>query len=66
MARLETSSVRRRLTDLEQNAGYHARSVQAVIDSQVDPEAARRMNAGGGGKTVFDRALRLIRDNVRL
>jgi hypothetical protein len=60
------ATIESRLKDLRQNADYHARAVQAVIDSQLDPVAAGQVNIGGGGQTVFGRALELIQANLHL
>ena len=63
---IDAGSVRKRLDDLEQNVEYHSRSVQGVIDGQLEPATTAQINAGGGGRAVFDRALHLIQANVRL
>ena len=63
---IDAALTRARLTDLEQNVEYHCRSVQGVIDGYLDPPVAAQINAGGGGRTVFERALRLIQANVHL
>jgi hypothetical protein len=63
---IDPVSVRRRLEDLRQNVEYHARSVQGIIDSDLEPVCAAQINAGGGGRTVFERASELIRANMRL
>ena len=65
-ARQDAESILKRLNDLDENADYHARAVQAIIDSQLEPVVAEQVNAGGGGKTVFGRAWDMIRLNVRL
>jgi len=63
---VDTRSVQRRLRDLEQNAGYHARVVQGILDTQVDLVVAAQIKTGGGGRAVFARALQLIQANVQL
>jgi hypothetical protein len=63
---VDPASVRRRLDDLGQNVEYHSRTVQAILDSQLDPVVAAQINAGGGGKTVFSRALQFVQSHVRL
>jgi hypothetical protein len=63
---IDGGSVRKRLDDLQQNLEYHARAVQGVIDSQLEPAPAAQINAGGGGRKVFGRALELIQANVGL
>jgi hypothetical protein len=53
-------SIRGRLKDLEEHADYHAKSIQRVIDQQVEPEAAAQINAGGGGRMVLNLALSVL------
>ena len=57
---LRPESVARRLKDLQENRSYHASAIQKVIDEQMDATVAQQMNAGGGGRAVFDAALNLI------
>jgi hypothetical protein len=59
-------AVRRRLDDLEQNVDYHSRTVQRIIDTQLDAVVAAQLNAAGGGRTVFAQAFQLIQLNVGL
>jgi len=54
-------TVAARLGDLQEHAEYHATAVQRVIDEQVEATVARQMNAGGGGRSVLDSALALLR-----
>jgi hypothetical protein len=63
-AQLDREFLRRRLDDLVQNAAYHARAVQNIIDSQLEVSVAAQINAAGRGRLVFDRALQLIRSHV--
>lgn len=58
-------TVRERLNDLELHAVYHAKSVQAVIDMQLDPEAAKNIQAAGGGIMVLKQAMATICGQVR-
>ncbi len=55
----------RRLQDLEDNREYHASVVQKVIEEQVNPTVVQQLNAGGGGRTVFDSALEILRKTCR-
>ena len=52
--------ITKRLTDLKKNSDYHAKQIQLIIDTQIDPEAAENLNAAGGGAFVLERALELI------
>jgi hypothetical protein len=57
---LRLDIVARRLKDLQQHREYHGTAVQKGIDQQMDPTVAQQVNAGGGGRAVFDSALNLI------
>jgi hypothetical protein len=59
--RLPPRSVAARLRDLNDHRDYHATAIQKVIDQQVETTVARQMKAGGGGRTVLDSALALLR-----
>lgn len=56
--------VKERLDDLDRHAAYHAKTIQAVIDTQLDPEAAKNINAAGGGAMVLRTVVTTIRKNV--
>lgn len=55
------AAIRRRLKDLQDNRQYHASAIQKVIDEQMETTVARQMNAGGGGKTVLDSVLKVLK-----
>jgi hypothetical protein len=57
---LPAETVMRRLKDLQDNQQYHATAIQKVIDEQMETTVAHQMNAGGGGKTVFDSVLSVL------
>jgi ATP-dependent Clp protease ATP-binding subunit ClpA len=57
---LRPETLSRRIKDLKDNQEYHARAIQKVIDEQMEPTVAQQMNAGGGGRAVFDLALKRI------
>jgi hypothetical protein len=61
---LGSSTILRRLRDLDENREFHMVAVQRVIDGQMDPDAAQQMNAGGGGQAVFDFAMGILRRNI--
>jgi len=54
-----------KLDDLDRHTVYHAKSVRMIIDTQLDPEAAKNINAAGGAALVLNRALTAIRKIVR-
>ena len=60
------AAIREKMDDLVRHAAYHAKAVQAVIDTQLDAEAAESTNAAGGGAMVLHGAVATIRRNVRL
>ena len=45
--------VRRRLDDLARSAAHHAKTIDAVIRSQLDPPAAATLVDSGGGRAVL-------------
>jgi hypothetical protein len=55
LARLKVgaSTIRRRLDDLEQSAGHHAKTLDALIAAQIDPPAAATLVDAGGGMAVL-------------
>lgn len=55
-----------RVADLENHRAYHAKAIQAVIDSQLDPAAAMNLNDAGGGARVFERAIETLRNTLGL
>lgn len=52
------------VADLLKHKDYHAKAVQAVLDTQVDAAAAAHLNDAGGGMMVLDAALQLLSKNV--
>jgi hypothetical protein len=58
---IQPETVRKRLLDLEDNAGYHANAIQKVIDTQVDVAAVRQINAGGGGGLVLSETMKILK-----
>ena len=56
--------VRKRLDDLQIHSAYHIKAIQAIVDSQLDREAAENINAAGGAKMILERILGIIRTNV--
>lgn len=58
------TEVAKRLDDVERYASYHARAIQLVIDTQLDQEAAKNINAAGGAAEILKRALERIHTNV--
>ena len=63
---LAGSDISKQLTDLEDHRAYHTRAIQAIIDSQLDPAAARNINDAGGGARVLQKAIETIRKGLGL
>jgi hypothetical protein len=62
---IEPDTIREKLDDLGRHAAYHAKAVQAVIETQLAPAAAKSIAAAGGGAMVMRHAAETIRLNVR-
>jgi hypothetical protein len=60
----DDNAIRKRLIDLGENADYHSRALQQIIDNQLDPAVAANLNLGGGGSAVLQRAVDLLRSNL--
>ncbi|MBI3987433.1 MAG: hypothetical protein HY343_10960 [Lentisphaerae bacterium] len=56
--------IRKRLDDLKTHAAYHTKAIQAIVDSQFDPEAAGNINGTGGAKMIQNKVLGIIRANI--
>jgi hypothetical protein len=56
---------REKMDDLDRHKAYHTKAIQVIIDSQLDPEAAKNINSAGGAAMVLHTAVTLIRNNVR-
>jgi hypothetical protein len=44
---------------MQDNSEYHTAAARKVIDERMDVTVEEQMNAGEGGRAVFDAALRL-------
>lgn len=54
------SNADKRMLDLNRHGDYHAKSVQAVIDTQLAPVAAAQLNDAGGGSMVLASVLQTM------
>lgn len=52
--------VEERLADLKENPGYHARAIQEIIETQLEPVAAAHINAAGGGSMILVAACEIL------
>jgi hypothetical protein len=57
--------IRKILDDFESNTAYHVRALNEVITTQVDPEAAANIRAGGGTEQVFQTVRDLVNDLLK-
>jgi hypothetical protein len=54
---IPAAAVEQRMADLRKNEAYHARAIQEVIDTQLDPAAADQIKDAGGGAMILAAAL---------
>jgi co-chaperonin GroES (HSP10) len=62
--RITSAILQERLDDLDRHRGYHTKAVRAIVDTQLDPEAAKNINAAGGAAMVLKQAVATIRNRV--
>jgi hypothetical protein len=53
-----------RMIKFQSDRGYHIRNIEAIMHSQLEPEAAERLFSGGGGAAVFDQAMKILEQNL--
>lgn len=58
---LSAEAVRKRLRDLDHHRKYHEDAIQKVIATQMNPNVAEQLNAGGGGRTVLSESLKFVK-----
>ena len=61
---IDRSRIQKRLNDLAAGRSYHGRTIDELIDTQVEPDTAANLALGGGGEMVFDRVLEILRRHV--
>jgi hypothetical protein len=61
---ISAADIAKRLADLEKHASYHAKAIQAVLDSQLEPDTAKNVNAAGGAARVLKQAMETIRRSI--
>jgi len=64
--RMNDDDIEKRMRDLQEYSDYHAKAIQEVIDTQLDPEAAAQLNDSGGGGMVFDTVVSLLNRYISL
>ncbi len=63
-AGITSARTEERLRDLVTHRDYHAKAVQAVIDTQLDPAAAAQLDDAGGGARVLEDVMSILRRYV--
>ena len=63
---INNSEIEKRICDLQENSDYHSKTIQEVIDSQLDLEAAAQLNDCGGGKIILDTVISLLSRYISL
>ena len=59
------AAVQERMDELDRHAVYHTKAVRTILDTQLDPDAAKNINAAGGAAMVLNHAVAAIRTVVR-
>lgn len=54
------SAIRERMNDFRNHKDVHARTVQEVVDTQLDAAPAAQIRDAGGGRVVMDEVLRVL------
>lgn len=57
---IPASAVEQRMADFRKHTVYHARAIQEVLDTQLDPAAAAQLKDAGGGQMVFETVLGVL------
>jgi hypothetical protein len=55
-----------RLGRLIENRTTHVRTIDAIIERQIDPATAANLNAAGGGAIVFDSVVAILQGRLGL
>lgn len=63
--KITSTDIESKMIDLREHGDYHAKAVQLVIDSQLDPDAAAQLNDAGGGQMVLDTIMALLATYIR-
>ncbi|MFO7870184.1 MAG: hypothetical protein R6V03_01990 [Kiritimatiellia bacterium] len=58
--RITDDKVEKRMRDLRENSDRYGKSIQAVIDAQIDRETGPQLNDSGGGEMVLDRVIDIL------
>jgi hypothetical protein len=64
--KMNNNDIEIKIRDLQEHSEYHARAVQEVIDTQLEPEAAAQLNDSGGGGMVLDTVINILNQYINL
>jgi len=64
--RITVTDAEKQMAQFQTDREYHAKATQAVIDAQLNIEAADQLNDAGGGKMVFDKAISILKQYIRV
>lgn len=64
--RMSDNDIEKKMRDLQEHSDYHAKAIQEVIDTQLDPEASAQLNDSGGGGMVFDTVMSILNRYISL
>jgi hypothetical protein len=57
-------TIRGLLDDLQRHAAYHERAIQAVVEGQLDREAAENIEVAGGAQMILAKVTAILRENA--
>jgi hypothetical protein len=57
---VDNSAIKNRRDDLIRNSAYHVRGIKAVLEAQLDTDAAANIQAGGGAQMVLDKVIEVL------
>jgi hypothetical protein len=63
---LNDNYIEKRMRYLQEHTDYHAKAIQEVIDSQLDPLAAAQLNDSGGGEIVLATVINTLNRLINL
>lgn len=66
MTGIPVDDTRKRIEDFVKHRAYHIRTIEAVVVNQLDAPAARSIQDSGGGATVLDAVLAMLRERLKL
>jgi len=65
-AGITSNDTEKQMMQFQTDRDYHAKATQAVIDAQLDPEAAVQLNDAGGGEMVLNKVIGILKRYIRV